>query len=275
MIVMKKKILAVLVNYGDEQLEYLEQVVRGLKSLQIYDVTVIVNSNIPLEIGGIDEVKVISLENYQFLPLTCRKVIWEERLNYDIFIYGENDHLFTERHIDKHLEYEALLPQNIITGLIQYEINDQGKFYPGYHFDFEWDYDSVVEFGGKKFASFSNLHQATFILTQKQLLKAGRRFVFTQLVDDFKPSIAQRAINKIRKMLGLRIERINKYSIKCKVNTDVYQYGGMRKVICISEFEDNIIHHLPNLYIEGLIGRNKLRSDDEKMNAALNRLLSR
>ena len=38
-----KKILAVIVNYGDEQLNYLEQVVHELKSFIKYDVTVIVN----------------------------------------------------------------------------------------------------------------------------------------------------------------------------------------------------------------------------------------
>jgi hypothetical protein len=272
---MKKKILAALVNYGDEQLGFLEQVVKGLKSFEKYEVRVVVNSNIPLDIAGIDKVNVIALDNYQLLPLTCRKVLWEGRFDHDVFIYGENDHLFTEKHIDKHLEYAAILPESLISGLIQYEENHQGKFYPGYHLDFEWDFKSVVAYGGKKFASFSNLHQATFILTQKQLLRAGKRFVFTELVDDSKPSLAIRAINKIKKKMGRKVDRVNKYSVKCKVNTDVYQYGGMHKVICISEFEDNIIHHLPNLYIEGLKGRNKLRSDDEKMNSALKRLLSK
>ncbi|RZJ70857.1 hypothetical protein [Flavobacterium sp.] len=269
---MKQKVIAALVNYGDEQLEYLEQVVTGLKSFVKYDVTVIVNSNIPLAIDGIDQVNVVKLENYQLLPLTCRKVLWDAKDGYDIFIYGENDHLFTENHIDKHLEYAKILPENMISGLIQYEENGQGKFYPGYHFDFEWDFKSVRTFAGKKFASFSNLHQATFILTKKQLEKAGKHFDFTQLVDDFEPSLVKKAVNKLKRKLNFAVDRTNKYSVKCKVNTDVYQYAGMKKVICVSEFDQNIIHHLPNLYIEGIKGRSKLRSDDEKMNASLSRL---
>jgi len=44
-------------------------------------------------------------------------------------------------------------------------------------------------------------------------------------------------------------------------------------MICISEFEDNLIHHLPNLYIEGSKGRNKFRSDDDRMKNALKKLL--
>lgn len=67
---------------------------------------------------------------------------------------------------------------------------------------------------------------------------------------------------------------VNKYSVKCKVNTDIYEFGDMKKLICISEFEDNLIHHLPNLYIEGLKGRNKLISDSARINSALNQLLN-
>lgn len=49
----------------------------------------------------------------------------------------------------------------------------------------------------------------------------------------------------------------------------------MKKVICISEFEKNLIHHLPNLYINGDKGRNKnQRSDDKKMKESLIRLLN-
>jgi hypothetical protein len=57
----------------------------------------------------------------------------------------------------------------------------------------------------------------------------------------------------------------------------------MKKLICISEFEDNLIHHLPNVYINGADGyvrndgsigrRQKQRSDDSRMQQALNRML--
>jgi len=54
---MKKRILAVLVNYGHEQLNYLEKVVNSLNSFKKYDITIVVHSNILLhEINGIDKV---------------------------------------------------------------------------------------------------------------------------------------------------------------------------------------------------------------------------
>jgi len=244
------KILAVLVNYGTEQLKYLEQVVDSLKSFTKYEVTVVVNSNIPIINPKIDLVNVIELNNYQLLPLTCRQVIWDHKDDFDVFIFGENDHLFLEHHVDKHLEYTSFLPEDRITGLIQYEENETGRYYPAYHWIYEWDFNSVEEYGGKKFAHFTNLHQATFIITKEQLHKIGARYNFTQF---FEPS---------------------GYSEKCKVNTDIYQFGGMKKLICVSEFEDNLIHHLPNIYINGDAGRAKQRSDEQRMKDSLNMLLS-
>jgi len=269
---MRIKTLAVLVNYGDEQLDYLDQVVKSLKNFKKYKVTVIVNSNIPINNDLIDFVNIFKLDDYQLLPLTCRTTIWNNKNGYDLFIYGENDHLFKEIHLDKHLEYSNILPDSRITGLIQYEEAGNSTYYPGYHGYFEWNYKSVEVYDGKKFAHFNNVHQATFILTKNQLDRVISKFDFKVLVNE--NTLKSEILRKIRKLLGLKVDRINKYSVKCKVNTDVFLYGGMKKMICISEFEDNLIHHLPNLYIDGKKGRNKLRATENQMNKALKKLHS-
>lgn len=246
----KLNILAVLVNYGEEQLHYLQQVVTSLKSFKKYNVTIMVNSNISLNhIKGIDYVNVIELNDYQLLPLTCKQVIWHYRDEFDIFLFGENDHLFVEHHIDNYLRYTLILPDNRIAGLIQYEENETGRYYPAYHAHYDWDYDSIEEYDGLKFAHFTNIHQATFILTQEQLLRIGQMYDFTQFFGT------------------------SHYSVKCKVNTDIYQYCVMKKMICISEFDNNLIHHLPNIYINGDNGRSKQRSGGDRMINALNKLL--
>lgn len=244
------KILAVLVNYGNQQLDYLQKVVSELKSFNKYDVTVRVNSNIELDnIQGIDHVEVVRLNNYQMLPMTCRNVIWHYRKDFDIFLFGENDHLFKEVHIDNHIKYTNLLPDDRISGLIQYEQDDKGKFYPAYHANYDWDFESVEEYDGLKFAHFNNLHQATFILTKEQLLKIGEIYDFTKFFGE------------------------SHYSMKCKTNTDIFQFCRMKKLICISEFENNLIHHLPDIYIKGERGRNSLGSSEFKMYNSLKRLL--
>lgn len=245
-------VLAVIVNYGEEQLNYLQQVIDELKSFQKYKVTIVVHSNINLpDIKGIDLLNVIKMDDYEYLPMTCRQTINDQSDNFDYFIFTENDHLWKEHHIDKYIEYESILPENRIAGLIQYEENETGKYYPAYHWIYDWDYNSVEEHGGKKFAHFTNIHQACFIISKKQLLKIKQEHDFTQfLAPD------------------------TQYSSKCRTNTDIYRYANMKKLICISEFEDNLIHHLPNIYINGDKGRLKLNSDENKMQKALNKLLN-
>ena len=114
----KPSVLAVLVNFGTEQIEYLKSVVAELKSFSKYDVTVVVQSNIPLDmVDGIDTVNIVKLDNYQLLPLTCRKVIKDNAKNYDYFIYSENDHLWKESHVDKMIEYEKNTARRQDTGI--------------------------------------------------------------------------------------------------------------------------------------------------------------
>ena len=253
------KLLVVLVNYGSEQINFLYKVIDELRTFSKYEVTIVVNSNIELDIQGVDHVNVIELDNYQLLPMTCRQVIDSEADNFDYFIFSENDHLWQEHHVDKFIEYESILPENRIAGLIQYEEDHTGKYYPAYHAHFDWDYNSVEEYGGKKFAHFTNVHQASFIISKEQLEAIKREKDFTQFFSN------------------------DHYSVKCKTNTDIYLYCGMKKVICISEFNDNLIHHLPNVYINGADGyvkedgsigkRAKQRSDDNRMQNALKKLL--
>lgn len=253
------ELLAVIVNYGDEQLNYLEQVVTELKSFKKYKVKVVVVSDRPTGIHSIDVTHVIQLDNYQLLPMVCRQVINDHSDDFDYFIYTENDHLWKEVHVDRFIEYTGILPENRIAGLIQYEYNDTGRYYPAYHAHYDWDYNSVEEYNGKKFAHFTNVHQASFILSKEQLHRIKQTKDFTQFFSN------------------------DHYSLKCKTNTDIYQYCGMKKVICISDFDDNLIHHLPNVYIDGADGyrhddgtigrRAKQRSDDNRMQQALTKLL--
>lgn len=264
-----KSILVVIVNYGDEQLNYLQRMIDELNSFSKYKVDIVVHSNIPLSLSGVTEIKIFQLNNFEYLPLTCRTTIWEKKDEYDVYVFSENDHLITENHIDKHLEYEVILPSNRISGLIQYEINETGRYYPAYHKDFKWDSTSVEIYNNKIFAQFTNLHQASFILSKNQLARVGKQFDFTKLVNH---TFLYRILQKFKKIVKLPTIT-NPYSVKCRVNTDVYQYGGMKKLICISEFEQNIVHHMPNLYINGENGRLKLREDERKMYSEIQKLL--
>lgn len=250
---MKESILVSIVNYGDEQLEYLQQVIHSINSFEKYDTTIFVTTNIPLEpmIEGIDHVVLIDdLPDWELLPLMARRVIDNYVGEFDYYIFSENDHLWKEHHIDNYIRYEKILPENYISGLIQYEYDETGRYYPAYHAHYEWDYNSVEEFHGLKFAHFTNVHQASFLLSNEKMVDIKNKFDLNSFWSR------------------------DQYSVKCKVNTEIYKWAGYKKVICISEFDDNLIHHLPNVYINGDGGqRIQQRSDDNRMRNALNRLL--
>ena len=272
----KKNLLVVIVNYGYDQLSYLNDMIIALRKFKKYNVKIVVNSNIPLDIDGIDKLNLFEelesfgfedllfklkiskkwsgrLYDFNFLPMTCRKTIIDEMDNHDYFIYSENDHLWLEHHVDKFIEYEKILPENRIAGLIQYEFNNSGRYYPGYHSYFDWEYDSVEIHNNKVFAHFNNVHQACFLISSKQLKKISTSH-------DFKNFMSKK----------------KKYSIKCKVNTDIYEDCGLKKLICVSDFEENIIHHIPNLYIDGLGSRKNLKSSTEqRMKNALKKILTK
>jgi hypothetical protein len=52
------KVLAVFVNYGDEQIHYLQELVDRLTQFKKYEVRIVVNSNIDIKIRGVDELNV-------------------------------------------------------------------------------------------------------------------------------------------------------------------------------------------------------------------------
>jgi hypothetical protein len=93
------------------------------------------------------------------------------------------------------------------------------------------------------------VHQVSFLISRQQLKRIKSNLNFAQFLSN------------------------DRYSMKCTDNTDIYLHSGMTKMICVSEFDQNLIHHVPNIYTTGKLGRDKLGSDDARMNEALKRLL--
>ena len=243
------KILAVIVNFGESQLQYLDKVVSEFESFKDFEVDIIIHSNIELQIleQQYNNVKVNvidDLDDYEKLPFTTRKTIYDNRDNYDFFIYNENDHLFKESHIKSFIEVQKSLPGNYIAGHIQYEEYDEGYFYPAYHAHYTWDINSVEKFGDYVVAEFTNKHQASFLLNKRQLHTVISRINF--LEDDIRDG----------------------YNIKPRAGTTPYTSAGFKKVIPISHFKDFMIHHLPNKYKEhiGIYEKQMGRFDDVMKN---------
>ncbi len=247
------KILACLVNHGTRQLWALDKLLLEYFSMG-YDVDIIIHSNIPLDRDYLkekenyeitDEVEKLykkcsvqvytELEDPNWLPHQTRKTIYDRRNLYDIYIYSENDHLITKQNIDLFNIITSVLPENKICGLFQYEYYSEipCKVYPGAHAHYGWDFNSISTISNTNFvfASYSNPHQASYILTNDQLNKVIREIDFMFM--DFKSG----------------------FTIKCTANTDIYLKPKWDKVLCISHWDDMLVNHLPNRYLRNLCVR--------------------
>jgi 2-polyprenyl-3-methyl-5-hydroxy-6-metoxy-1,4-benzoquinol methylase len=89
---------------------------------------------------------------------------------------------------------------------------------------FRWDPDSVVERDGKVFAKYTNEHAAFYILTRAQLKRAVASGGFS------------------------REPYEGKYDMLCAAATDPYTSCGMQKVVCISELDRFLVHHMSDRY---------------------------
>lgn len=220
------KVLVAIANHGTKNRHFLDQLLAEYRSMERYDVDLVVLSNIPKDLGPDVEVKVgIPIADPWSLPFGYKELFAERAAAYDLFIYTEDDTLITERNIEAFVEETRILPEEFIAGFMRYEVSPDGrKFYSSMHSHYHWDPNSVIRFGESFFAYYTNEHAACFMLTRGHL---------------------QKAIDSGGFMLPPRQGR---YDMLVTAATDPYTSCGMRKLICISRIDDFCLHHLPNVY---------------------------
>jgi len=219
-------ILVAIANYGNKNRDFLETVIKEYRSMP-HQVDIVVFSNIPKDLGpGIEVIVGLPSPNPWSLPFAHKRVFAERANDYDLFIYTEDDTLVTEQNIRAFLEVTRVLPENEIAGFMRYEVEPAGrKYYSTVHSHFHWLPESVRTIGEYAFARFTNDHSACYVLTQKQL---------------------RMAIDSGGYLVGPHDKR---YDLLVTAATDPYTQCGLTKVICISHFQDFVVHHLPDIYI--------------------------
>jgi 2-polyprenyl-3-methyl-5-hydroxy-6-metoxy-1,4-benzoquinol methylase len=220
------KILVVIANYGTKNDVYLQRLLQEYRSMS-HDVHVVVLSNIPKHLG--DDVEVVvhkpKGDPWSF-PFAHKKILAERIEDYGLFIYSEDDTLITERNIDAFRRATEVLPKNEIAGFIRSEKTADGqKSLSTVHGHFHWDPYSVVTQGEYTFASFSNDHSASYLMTKSQLRSAIQSGGF---------------------LVG---PHQGKYDLLVTAATDPYTQCGLKKMICISQIDDFVLPHLPNRYV--------------------------
>ncbi len=226
----RPRVLVAIANHGTKNRHFLDRLLAEYRSMKKYELDLVVLSNVPKDLG--DDIEVLlgmPSENPYSLPFAHKKLFSERSNDYDVFIYSEDDTLLREKHIDAFLEESQALPDDCIAGFMRYELDAQGrKYYTDMHSHFHWDIGSVVRHGNSVFAHYTNVHAACFILTRGQLARAIETGGFLL------PPVKRR------------------YNMRETAATDPYECCGMKKLICLSRFDDFCLHHLPNAYVENL-----------------------
>ena len=219
------RLLVAIASYGEKNVTFLNQIIARYQRMAM-KVDVVVLSEAPKDLGPAVKVLVgLPSKNPWSLPFAHKKIFAQNVDKYDLFAYSEDDIEITEANLNAFLRVTAELNKNEIAGFQLYEVDESGRVtLPGVHGPFHWKPDSVRQRGAYVFAEFSNEHSASYVLTQAQLKRAIASGGF------------------------LREPYEGRYDMLCTAGTDPYTSCGFRKVLCISEIESFLLHHLPDRY---------------------------
>lgn len=219
------KVLVAIANYGTGNDKFLSQVLGEFRAMP-YEVDIVVNTNVPKNLGpGVEVVVGFPAADPRSLPFAHKQIFADRADKYDLFIYTEDDTLITKENIEAFLRVTAVLPENEIAGFLRTEQRADGAiFFPDVIFHYHWDVESICRRGAYKFAFFSDEHSGSYILTKEQLRRA----------------IASG---------GFLVPFYNeKYPPLETAATDPYTQCRFRKMMCISHFQEFILPHLSNKY---------------------------
>lgn len=221
----RPRVLVAIASFGERNIGFLKRIIREYQNMTM-DVDIIVLSEAPKDLPTDVTVRVgLPSKNPWSLPFAHKPLFADNVERYDLFIYSEDDIGVTESHLRAFLKATQVLEQDEIAGFLRYEKDQAGATWmPDAHSMFHWEPDSVAASGGALFAKYTNEHSAFYVMTQFQLKK----------------SIASGGF--------LRAPYEGKYDMLCAAATDPYTSCGLRKMVCISDLDNFIVHHMSDRY---------------------------
>lgn len=231
------RVLVGIPNFGTKNRVFLDRMIEEFRSMS-HDVHVVINTEEPRDFGpDVENIVGLPTENPRSLPYAHRQLFVDRRDAYDLFIFAEDDTLIEERHIDGFVESTEKLPDDLIAGFLRFEnYNNERRAVSTVNWSYRWDPDSFCVHGGDRFATFTNLHGACYMLTREQL-------------------------DRCVASGGYLIEpHVGRYSMMVNGGVDPYTRCGMTKVVNLDRVDDAMLHHIPELYL-GRLGEREERFD--------------
>lgn len=246
------RILISIASYGENNDKFLDLSLQEFRKAS-YEKDIIVHSNLNKNLGN-DIRCIVGLPNAdpRSLVFAHRQLFIDNINNYDFFLYTEDDILITQQNIEAFLEINGMLLEHQVPGFIRYEVNQNNeKLLTDIHYNYHWLSKSVKLIKNKIFAELNNKHSGCYILTKSQLsiaIKSGNYSNFPRISAG-----------------GGVLE---------SASADPFIDCGLEKVICLSDIDRFLVHHLPNNYVHKWgLRMCELRPQIEAMNKIANKTL--
>lgn len=233
------KILISVANYGTKNDPFLHQLLDEFRTWPC-EKDIFVHTNIQKNVGDDVHVQVgLPTPDPRSLVYCHRKLFVDNIDNYDLFLYTEDDMLIKWQHVQSFIDLDSHLPPEKVPGFLRYEEGGPNTInMMDIHAIYHWRPESVEPRGPFLLADFTNKHAAMYLLTREHLRIA---------VDSGRYSL---------------VPERSRYGVLESAASDVFEYCGLQKVICISHVDQFLIHHLPNKYINKL-GVSKAELDNQ------------
>ena len=237
------RVLAVIAHHGTKNRPFLLRMLQSFDRME-HDVDVVVVCEEPKDLPSkVEQVVGLPSEDPRSLPFAHRSIFVDRADDFDLFVYSEDDTLIEQRHLDRYIELQRQLPDDMITGFMRFEEHPDGsRSYSTIHSHYRWLPSSVRRIGDLTFARFTNDHAACYALTREQLHRAIASGGF--LVES----------------------HTGRYGMLETAATDIYTQCGLTKLLCVEHIEDQLVHHMPNVYLGKLgVDESSFRSQLEAL----------
>lgn len=232
-----KTIFLTIIHYGSSNREHLFKCLKSYDSFENYAITIHLFITQDFDCSQFTKLNIIK----HILPESlgehfvneCKPVIYENRHDFDYYIYCEDDVLITKENFETFVSIQSKLSLPYICGFLRYELreNDDYKYLIDNHpvHSCHRGGNTIIKdyftINGDEYFEPYNVHQGCHILTKEQM----------KYLEEYQPQY----FKKESLYAGVREG--------CA--SDVYVSMGLIKVISTNETSKLMVHHLANKYV--------------------------
>jgi len=223
------KVLVLIINYGTNQNEFCLSLIKELKNIKNYLLDIKVFSSTEQVFDECENFYVQNYSGHDFSNSIYDYLKKCDLSNYTHVLMTENDILFTQKNFDYYFKYEKkFLDKNLTFGFLRYEIKENEKFLIdcGYNegkICFKSN-KGIVEILENKLFRNENCHQGCWMFSVNNLKKI---------------------IHVISHGASLEDKISNYFYSEFWPGTNL----GIKKFIPFCDFEQSLIHHQSNKYV--------------------------